>query len=764
MATYTAAPQKAPGDAELPLNLSLARTKSTPPQLELALQNVQEVIQPFPNKTQAYFSKANIRERMGSFDEAEAALPTAVESSAGMNRTYTQRSLANMRTKRAEVQALRRNLPEPQNPHPLPTNPPPVPLQSTVSTLSNLGLSVVTAHETVKLHKTGCPYQYADLVYSEAQIRLLTLYPASDRGAAIECSLAITTLPVLSGSYEALSYVWGDQSTKHQIMVDEYAMDITLNLYNALCYLRHDTRLRTLWVDAICINQADHKEKNHQVMRMRDIYSNASRVLIWLGESDDDIDAAFEYLRLPKEIKESVDQDKPIGGLRKIYGRPWWTRMWVIQELIAAIADPLVICGNKSIDWTPVCDTLTSSAVEGLFNLTGRTDKVVADPISSIILFSQKRHGSQVMTLDDLLHGTRSHDASDPRDHVYALLGIVSDNNSTALFQADYTKPVRVAYQNAMAYLFGCRQDLDWLSYASGKDGATELPSWCANFSRKDWWVHAVENGLTATEPTSLRIRHIEKGASNGLRCVEVFHDPERGIIRLLGAHVGVIKDVLEPTISVMAQTTPAYSSIGREELSSAVTKDLENLLTDTFFFHIFARVVLEKRFGPDEAAKKLAAGDVWKVATGGLKFEDLLPEEERRSYNRMDGFALLEKVAQKFYPVRADLSHTWSHLLPDEPANFTKTAVNAYIGIARRTRKHTRYFTTDEGFIGFAYYPVQEGDVLCILYGCKYPVVLRPQDNGSYNFVALTYTDGIMEGEFLRDNNLIREEVFSLV
>jgi hypothetical protein len=105
---------------------------------------------------------------MGSFDEAEAALTTAVESSAGLNRTYTQRSLANMRTKRAEVQALQRNLPEPQNANPLPTNPPPVPLQSTISTLSNLGLSVVSAHEGVQLHKTGRPYQYVDLAYSEA--------------------------------------------------------------------------------------------------------------------------------------------------------------------------------------------------------------------------------------------------------------------------------------------------------------------------------------------------------------------------------------------------------------------------------------------------------------------------------------------------------------------------------------------------------------------------------------------------------------------
>jgi hypothetical protein len=141
-----------------------------------------------------------------------------------------------------------------------------------------------------------------------------------------------------------------------------------------------------------------------------------------------------------------MDQDKPIEGLRKIYGRPWWTRMWVIQEMISAVVDLLVICGNKSIDWTLVCDTLTSSAVEELFNLTGRTDKVATEPVSSIIMFSQKRHGSQFMTLDDLLHGTRSHDASDPRDHVYALLGIVSDNNSTVLFQADYTKSVRVAY------------------------------------------------------------------------------------------------------------------------------------------------------------------------------------------------------------------------------------------------------------------------------------------------------------------------------
>jgi hypothetical protein len=104
---YMAALEKAPADAELLLSLGLARMMSTPPQLQPALRDVEEVIQRHPNNAQAYVSKADICERMSNFDEAEAALQMAVRMSVGMDRVRAQQLLANVRVKRAQTQAIR---------------------------------------------------------------------------------------------------------------------------------------------------------------------------------------------------------------------------------------------------------------------------------------------------------------------------------------------------------------------------------------------------------------------------------------------------------------------------------------------------------------------------------------------------------------------------------------------------------------------------------------------------------------------------------
>jgi Flp pilus assembly protein TadD len=104
---YSYALKKAPDDAELLLCLSLARTMSTPPQLELALEKVQDVIKQHPNNEQAYFSMADVCERLAKFDEAEAALLMAVGLTTGNTRIRAQQLLANLRVKRAEKQAMR---------------------------------------------------------------------------------------------------------------------------------------------------------------------------------------------------------------------------------------------------------------------------------------------------------------------------------------------------------------------------------------------------------------------------------------------------------------------------------------------------------------------------------------------------------------------------------------------------------------------------------------------------------------------------------
>ncbi|KAH8883497.1 heterokaryon incompatibility, partial [Thozetella sp. PMI_491] len=86
--------------------------------------------------------------------------------------------------------------------------------------------------------------------------------------------------------YEALSYVWGPPNFSESISCHGVACKVTPNLLAALRRLRYTNKDRTLWVDAICIRQSDIDERIQQVSRMGDIYSQASRVLVWLGDED----------------------------------------------------------------------------------------------------------------------------------------------------------------------------------------------------------------------------------------------------------------------------------------------------------------------------------------------------------------------------------------------------------------------------------------------------------------------------------------------
>lgn len=174
---------------------------------------------------------------------------------------------------------------------------------------------------------------YCNLDIPEPQIRLLTIAPASDRDSDIHyCLRNVATQDAQQDGYEALSYHWGDPRQKHIIYVNEHPFGVAKNLYIALQYLRRRANPRTLWIDAICINQSDTKERNQQVRQMRTIFAGASQILMWLSDSDKEIEKAMKVLsHLSKtwriyhddSLKSLQGACKPVyPGLIKIFDRP----------------------------------------------------------------------------------------------------------------------------------------------------------------------------------------------------------------------------------------------------------------------------------------------------------------------------------------------------------------------------------------------------------------------------------------------------------
>lgn len=129
-------------------------------------------------------------------------------------------------------------------------------------------------------------YEYKPL-QSPTQIRILTLEPGG-REAPLCLSLTHASLDD-APSFEALSYAWGDATNRIAVEYGDKEMQITQNLYDALRHLRHLNSARYLWADAICINQADLVERGAQVQLMARIYSEADKVLLWLGQERQDV-------------------------------------------------------------------------------------------------------------------------------------------------------------------------------------------------------------------------------------------------------------------------------------------------------------------------------------------------------------------------------------------------------------------------------------------------------------------------------------------
>lgn len=204
-------------------------------------------------------------------------------------------------------------------------------------------------------------YQYSPLDERLKEIRVLTLHPGAFSANLHVLIHKVVLAPDTPPIYEALSYVWSTTGDPVDIKIGPSGGDrlaITQNLATALPYLRYENEIRTLWIDAICINQQDLRERSSQVRMMGDIYRSADRVVIWLGTEKDNSAQALEIMsRIGSEIKvdyvrlemSPVSTDSilhwsdtsrylPFHGqesrnIDALLRRSWFTRLWVWQEI-----------------------------------------------------------------------------------------------------------------------------------------------------------------------------------------------------------------------------------------------------------------------------------------------------------------------------------------------------------------------------------------------------------------------------------------------
>ncbi|KAF2444027.1 HET-domain-containing protein [Karstenula rhodostoma CBS 690.94] len=294
---------------------------------------------------------------------------------------------------------------------------------------------------------TTSPYQYKPLPQDrELSFRLFTLYPAHEFSATIRGKLHISSpsFSDLEGCiwerYEALSYAWGNAASTEIIeFPDKSYLPIATNLDSFLRYRRQGKELVMLWVDAICINQQDHEEKSSQVQAMGQIYSLASRLSVWLGPPSDDstlaMSALQEFSHDNPFSKLSISPEQSVA-IDFLLNRAWWFRAWIIQEVALGglgkkYLQITVRCGFECILWFKLVLACSRIYVNMLnmrqsFPAVGNVLKLDTLP---------SRCKGEVLGTDEsypfrLLRQLSEHRnclASDPRDKIYAMLGLWTD-------------------------------------------------------------------------------------------------------------------------------------------------------------------------------------------------------------------------------------------------------------------------------------------------------------------------------------------------
>jgi hypothetical protein len=372
------------------------------------------------------------------------------------------------------------------------------------------------------------------------QTRVIRLRPGN-LNEPLVCDLVVAELITFNGvgiacesrivEYEALSYSWGYPSFTNTILCNGIEHPITHHLANALRQLRFNNNLRYLWVDAFCINQYDIDEKSRQVSIMLQIFQKAKNVLVWLGGAEGDDFRTLSSLKLlsgyndseiiePQKQKMTSDgyqahqilcnphREWLIGGVTRLLEKPWFSRTWVRQEVAAAANDITAWCGPFKISFSVLTEgiiilrrVLNAQGLEFHHTASGYvprfecfdvlTSSNTRLPKSTVPGIPQVSCPTFVW-LDTIIAGVKF-EATDPRDRVFGLVGMLPNLAMTPASQTpsvlpargpraypvDYMKTEKEVYTDLVKYLVNATQNLHALCiFQDRKISKPDLPTW----------------------------------------------------------------------------------------------------------------------------------------------------------------------------------------------------------------------------------------------------------------------------------------------
>ena len=567
-------------------------------------------------------------------------------------------------------------------------------------------------------------YRYENFRKSKDEIRLLTLVPGKF-SEPVRVTLQITPFdPNEPPVYEALSYTWGSTDVPVPLAIGQSTnetISITRNLAAALPHLRYRNRPRILWIDAICINQLDLAERSEQVQLMGDIYKSAVRVIAWIGAESDNSSLALDILESvgmslevdwitfsmrskfsdttctswADESQEIPLKETEMRAVVQILQRPWFTRLWVQQEVRLGAKAAVLVCGSKLISWQAFCKVMFALRVKpyqrGILPKAGILPvkfNHLVDLIASMCMpIEQRDFGDRV----DLANKSI---CSDPRDKVYALLSIQEQGGYKLDVVPNYAASVPQVYMATTLQVLKQSCDTNILrSCELRADGNyfMAMPSWVPDFS----------------------IPKISRGFSDhraGGSLSSVWSQQPSNTLRVRGMSVSSLESI-QNTMFVAADT---YG----ETLTKIQRLRPQTPLNSTYICGITLLDAYCEAFGLGEFAERS------------------VPQSYDTSYET--SLALLNTI----WEPDTDLYELESRFGTRKSKAYLKEVI---IALKKRTLSKTK-----QGYIVLGPQAARTGDEVCVLAGCTSCMLLRPAGEQQWTVVGECYVPGLMEGEAL--------------
>lgn len=569
------------------------------------------------------------------------------------------------------------------------------------------------------------PNVYSPLRADGTEIRALLVAPG-DTLDPLFCSLQHLDMNLIT-PYKALSYTWGDASKTTLISIDGQPFPVTTNLASALTALRSQTGTVIVWADAVCINQENIPEVNLMVSRMRLIYECAEEVLVWLGDAQpndkravsfiEDLHSSWQSDEWWGEASQNHTTEQSIAGIHNMLTREYWSRTWVVQETMFNNSIT-VFCGSTRFPWSHLhFSKIIDQRGVDIAKLPGMVSQGVQRLMRNSISSNPGDPGfGGIPTAFDLLRTLiwyRQLAATNPKDKVYAFIGLLG--SECPPYNIDYGLTVQEAFINTAKYIISATKSLDIIAVTRTALEMQDLPTWAPDWRRQPDSTSVNLSRLRAEDPLFC--------ASGSRGAHFSFHDNDR-VLSVEGFQVATLQ-----YLGIPCRVEDMTQNLSHRQAAFAAFVEWYQLLvqlkgTDEERVIEFFRVL-----SCDYACSSNVSGAV---------------NQSPRA------------VAQSAISAIASTAHDMGmldvvprpllHMLPPEKA--PKRDENA--GVASTVFIQDRRFCVSSGgMIGLVPACAETTDILCIIHGCRHPLVLRRQGD-CFKVIGEAFVHGLMYGEWL--------------